>query len=198
MGKEKIQFDHEEPDSSLTSTLSWFKSRFNQAKFFGDSEVIPRDKVDFLLKEIKTFTNNNVLESKLLYKYDTRNTLNFHNFVDHKENMLIVIRLINNITVGGFSCYPLSKLDKEQAKKQGVGRGFLFNLTFDKSFQMRKDAKNLVMTYDEFFFLFGNSELRLRSQEKKFFSNFGVANSTFDNAGFPRSEFLGVHDPACN
>ena len=39
-----------EPDGSLKEMLEWYKSRFNQAKYFTGSEIIERDKVDFLLK----------------------------------------------------------------------------------------------------------------------------------------------------
>jgi hypothetical protein len=40
-----------------------------------------------------------------------------------------------------------------------------------------------VVTYDEFFVIIGNSEFRLRSQEAKFFSNFGIANGYFKTRG---------------
>lgn len=63
---------------------------------------------------------------------------------------------------------------------------------------MKKDPRTPVLTYDDYFFIFGNSELRLKSQEKKFFSNFGVSNSTFENGPFMRTEFLGVNDMANN
>ena len=71
-----------------------------------------------------------MINTKLLFRYDPKANLNFHHFVDFKENLLIVIRLANNITVGGFSLYPLEKIDKEQAKKLGIGKGFIFNLTY--------------------------------------------------------------------
>lgn len=48
------------------------------------------------------------------------------------------------------------------------------------------------MSYDNYYFIFGNAEIRLKSQEKKVFSNFGIANSTFDNGSDPRTKFLNV------
>lgn len=51
-----------------------------------------------------------------------------------------------------------------------------------------------VNTYDSFFFILGSSELRLKSGSNKFFSNFGIANSTFDNNGYPRHDFLGINE----
>lgn len=41
-GKEKLQFDLEMPEESNKAMLSWFKSKYNQAKYFNDSEIIPR------------------------------------------------------------------------------------------------------------------------------------------------------------
>ena len=96
MGKEKLHFDPNYPARSSEELEYWFKDKYNQVKFFGDSEVIPREKVNFLLKELKTHANNTVTDAKLLYRYDPRNTLNYHNFIDQKENLLVVIKLISN------------------------------------------------------------------------------------------------------
>lgn len=35
------------------------------------------------------------------------------------------------------------------------------------------------MTYDKFFLVFGNSEIRLKQSERVVFSNFGIVNSYF-------------------
>ncbi len=37
------------------------------------------------------------------------------------------------------------------------------------------------VSYDDYFLIYGNSEIRIRSQENKVFSNFGIANGYFDN-----------------
>lgn len=80
----------------------------------------------------------------------------------------------------------MEKLDRERARQIGFGKGFIFNLTNLQVFPLRKDPKMSVLTFDDYFFIFGNSELRLKPSEKKFFTNFGVANSTFDNMGISR------------
>jgi len=56
---------------------------------------------------------------------------------------------------------------------------------------MKKDPRMPVVSYDDFFFIFGNSEIRLKTQERKIFSNFGVAASTFDSMGEPKLVFMG-------
>ena len=91
------------------------------------------------------------------------------------------------MTIGGFSCYPLEKIDKEKIRTTNIGKGFMFNLSLNKRFPLKKDPKMPVLTYDEFFFLFGNSEVRIKSQEKKMYSNFGVSAAMFDNSNVSRA-----------
>jgi hypothetical protein len=38
-----------------------------------------------------------------------------------------------------------------------------------------------AIAYDEYYIIFGNSEVRLKSGEGVVFSNFGIANSYFEN-----------------
>ena len=47
------------------------------------------------------------------------------------------------------------------------------------------------MTYDDFFILFGNAELRIRANEKTVFSNFGISNGYFNNKGRKVQDLLG-------
>jgi len=61
----------------------------------------------------------------------------------------------------------------------GLGKGIIFTLTNEKVFQMKRTVKTSVVTHDEFFFILGSSELRLRAQNKEFYSNFGVAAGIF-------------------
>jgi hypothetical protein len=39
--------------------------------------------------------------------------------------------------------------------------------------------------------IFGNSEIRIKSQEKKVYSNFGISNSYFKSRGFKVETLLG-------
>ena len=48
-----------------------------------------------------------------------------------------------------------------------------------------------AISYDDFFVIFGNSEIRIKSQEKKVFSNFGVSNSYYRHNGDGVNVLLG-------
>jgi hypothetical protein len=49
-----------------------------------------------------------------------------------------------------------------------------------------------MTTYDRFFLILGNADIRLKAGENKLFSTFGIATSAFDNEEYPRTSFLGV------
>lgn len=51
------------------------------------------------------------------------------------------------------------------------------------------DKKSIV--YDEYYIIFGNSELRIKSQENKIFSNFGISNGFYNSNGFKVDVLLG-------
>ena len=46
------------------------------------------------------------------------------------------------------------------------------------------------MIYDKFYAIYGNGELRVKTGEKKVFSNFGIMNSYFDNKGKKIIDFM--------
>lgn len=52
-------------------------------------------------------------------------------------------------------------------------------------------VKGKGVTYDEYFLIFGNSELRIKSGDLQIFSNFGVNNSYFDTRGLTVDTLLG-------
>ena len=39
------------------------------------------------------------------------------------------------------------------------------------------------VSYDEYYIIYGNSEIRIKSQEELIFSNFGIAHSYFNSNG---------------
>ena len=56
------------------------------------------------------------------------------------------------------------------------------------------DSTKKGTNYDDFYFVLGNSELRIKTGEKTLFSNFGIANSCFRARGHKVSTLLGTSD----
>ena len=118
---------------------------------------------------------------------DPDNKNNFHNYFDGKENLLLLLKTLTGAVVGGYTRFPYNK--KETQKP---GEGFIFSLTSEKVFLRKKEPKTAVAPYDDQFLLFGNAELRIKTNINKIFSNLAIGTSTFEAEGFSRSEFLGL------
>jgi hypothetical protein len=48
-----------------------------------------------------------------------------------------------------------------------------------------------AISYDDYFLIFGNSELRVKTGEFRLFSNFGIANGYYKNRGEKVNSLLG-------
>lgn len=87
-----------------------------------------------------------------------------------------MLKLTNGNYLAAFSEGPF--YPKMVSKYEGL----IISLTNRKAFStLVKNEKAIV--YDEFFIIFGNSELRIKGNEKKVFSNFGVNNAFYDAKG---------------
>ena len=47
------------------------------------------------------------------------------------------------------------------------------------------------MIYDEYFLIFGNSEIRIKAANKELYSNFAINNAYFNSRGFTVDVMLG-------
>lgn len=56
-----------------------------------------------LINIIERKRGRNVKGLKLVYKYDNLNTLNFHKYIDDKNDLLMISRLANEYVVGGYT-----------------------------------------------------------------------------------------------
>lgn len=62
-----------------------------------------------LIMMIESYTNREIISTKLLLKHDPRNKTNFHEYIDDQENFILVALTINDKMIGGFSSGALSK-----------------------------------------------------------------------------------------
>lgn len=87
--------------------------------------------------------------------------------------------MLAGFTEGGF-----------RPKKISDKSGLLFSLTNRKMFVLVEENKKAI-TYDDYYLIFGNSEIRLKNLEKKIFSNFGISSSYFNNRGETINTLIG-------
>lgn len=65
-----------------------------------------------------------------MYKHTKLIQPSFHDYIDNRSNFLILIRLANNVIIGGFCPYPMAKNVKADA-------GFIFNLTSNMLYPLK-------------------------------------------------------------
>ena len=71
------------------------------------------------------------------------------------------------------------------------GLGFISSLTNREVFYLRKNYEQAKLTvYDDFFILFGNSELKIKVHEKKIESNLGIVYRYFDTGNHKNPKVL--------
>ena len=87
------------------------------------------------------------------------------------------------MSLAGFSESPIS-----QGNVANRG-GLIISLSFNKVFTVIPGKRSV--TWDDYFLIIGNSEIRLKHQDWKVFSNFGIANSFFNSNGCNVNDLLG-------
>lgn len=63
------------------------------------------------------------------------------------------------MVIGGFTAHSF---DPQQVVRPG--KGFLFSLYDEKVFKMRDNPRTPVTSYDKYYFILGNAEIRIKTQ----------------------------------
>ncbi len=128
----------------------------------------------------------NRFSTKLLYKFDPLNKTSFHHYVDGKHSILIAMRAVNGLIMGGYSHTPIEKGRTDKHEK-----AMLFELTRKKKYMTKKEVKSSVVPFDDFYIIFGNSEIRIKGNETKLYSNFGASTGIFEVGNDKVEDFFG-------
>lgn len=114
-----------------------------------------------------------VIRGRLLYRMDLVNPTNFHKYIDHHLNILLVVKLKNGFMLAVFHEDAIS--DKMSSRNIGL----IFSLTNRCCF---KNIKAAVL-YDPYHLIYGNSEIKIMKGGKTIFSNFGINNGYYERNG---------------
>ena len=101
-----------------------------------------------------------------------------------------MIKLKNNKLLACYSELPLIKGENNK------GKGFIASLSNKEVFKLRKNnPQSKVTLYDDYFILFGNSEVKIKAHEDHIESNLGIVYRYFDSGTHKNPEVLfGVTD----
>ena len=141
----------------------------------------------YLIETIEDHTRGKITRTICLYTFDYLNKVNFHKYFDNHENIVLLVRLKSGVIVAGYSegaFYPKVISDRD---------GLLMTLTYQNAFELKTPNKRAI-TYDDYYIIFGNSEVRIKAGEAKLFTNFGISNSFYDHRGVKVNGFIGEGD----
>jgi hypothetical protein len=137
------------------------------------------------LKEaIENHMRLRIIKTKLIYRFDPLNKVNFHAYFDFKENLVVIARMENGYYIAGYSEGSF------EPKKASQRDGLIIALNKQEVFTLAERNKRAI-TYDDYFLIFGNSEIRIRATENRLFSNFAISNSYYNSRGKRVSDLLG-------
>jgi hypothetical protein len=141
----------------------------------------------FLTEAIEQEMNWKIKRTKLLCQYDSLSKVNFHKYIDGIKNIVVIIETLNRYMLAGFT-EDSFKPSGEPSK----GTGLIMSLTSGKVFKLLGDKK--AISYDDYYMIFGNSEIRLKTQETTVFSNLGIANRHYNTENYKVNILLGEKD----
>lgn len=139
---------------------------------------------EYLFEVLEGFAKRKIKKTKLLYVYDLFNISSFHNYFDHKQCILLVVQSQQNVFLAGY--YHGEFVPKQAATEDGL----LMSLSKRKTYNLVK-PKEKAIVYDDYYIIFGNAELRIKSSDNIIFSNFGINNSFYHSQGDTVQNFLG-------
>lgn len=100
---------------SLPTFIDYLLCELSISRFLCESEIVTdKDKPTkfWLLEHLKNkMSFRESLRSKLLYRYwaGELSKVNFHEYIDNKKNILVLVRLANRYILGAFTEFPFKK-----------------------------------------------------------------------------------------
>ena len=102
-------------------------------------------------------------KTNLVFTYDPRNKTSFHEYLDNKSNLLCVIRAVNGTYLAAY----YSGVYKEKTIMNEPS--LLISLKDKEVFKLNAPKEKFIprgMINDQFYIIFGNSEIRLRISDR--------------------------------
>ncbi len=129
--------------------------------------------------------NKKIRSTCLIYKRDDENPTNFHKYIDEKPHIFLLVKMYNDQIIACYSEPPFKSKSNVDYKE-----GFMFGLKNRRIFSRKvapTNANNRTpprpITYDDYFLIWGNSDLRIRSGKDELYSNYATSNASFEEVG---------------
>jgi hypothetical protein len=98
--------------------------------------------------------NYRIVKTRLIYKFDGINSASFHNYIDNIKNLAVIIKMKNGTYLSAFT------EDSFAPQKKSEGKGLIISLTNKEVFNLQENNRKAIL-YDDYYLIFGNSEIRI-------------------------------------
>lgn len=150
----------------------------------------------FLISSINEHMLAKLSATNLLYTFSRDKKTNFHELIDNHSHLVIVIETERALVAAYYSgVLESTAIMDQEALILSLDRQRVIRLNNARNFpnQPRDPRETRVIrsvTYDPYYLIFGNAELRVRAGEEKVFSNLGINNSYFNSEGWRAKDLL--------
>jgi hypothetical protein len=132
---------------------------------------------------LQDYAGSRIRRTRLLFRYDPHNKTNIHVYIDNIPNIVLLAKTRQG---WHFACYFQGTLNA----KMGVdSSGLIVSLTNRRCYRCREGQR--AVNYDKLYLIFGNSEVRVKADECRVLSNFGVNNGVYKAEGDRVGDLLG-------
>lgn len=144
---------------------------------------------EWFVTSLERLTDRRIKATYPLYRLDITNTTSFHHYIDEKPQIVLVAKLANGQTIAGYSEPPFKPQTNVDYRE-----GYMFAFKNRKTFTLKKQPTSKAnktipkpITYDEYYIIWGNSDIRIRSGNKEIYSNYSTANCSYEEKGNPNA-----------
>lgn len=169
----------------MTLTLKQFSRCYTQYFNGHILNVNTREDTEWFVSKLEKGVGKKIRATYPLYRLDKKNNNSIHDYVDGKPQIALVVRMTNGQILAAYSdpeFKPQSKIDYRF--------GMMFAFTNRKVFTLKNQPSNKAnksipkpITYDQYYIIWGNSEIRIKSGTNELYSNYSTGNCFYEEPG---------------
>ena len=136
---------------------------------------------------MEKYLGKKIRGTHFLYKMDLENMNNFHAYFDQISHIVLVAKMDNGQIIAAYTQPPFQKqlnVDYKPGLMFGVKNQRVFTLKMHPTNKFNKTNPRPI-TYDEYYIIWGNSDIRIKFGTTELYSGYGTSNCSFEERGNP-------------
>jgi hypothetical protein len=141
--------------------------------------------VEWFVNNLENGVGKKIRATYPLYRFDKENQVSFHTYIDNKPQIVLIVKMKSGQIIAGYSQPPFKPKNNVDYKE-----GFMFAFKNKKVFTVKTQPTNKAnktipkpITYDEYFIMWGNSDIRIKTGTQELYSNYSTGNGSYEEKG---------------